>query len=113
MDMPLEPLYVEGGYFMMVDVSKCRSLVPAKYFESHEYEGDPDTMITKNKIYTKEGKIPLDLAFCRWMAFEKKVIMMPGCIFYYSGSPLMNENYVRLAICRGMEITKTAVERMK
>lgn len=40
MELPIEPLNVEGGYFLMADVSKCRSLVPAKYFESHEYEDD-------------------------------------------------------------------------
>ena len=40
--LPVEPLACEGGYFFMMDVSKCRELIPKKYFESHEYEeGDP------------------------------------------------------------------------
>lgn len=30
----------------------------------------------------RNGKIPLDLAFCRWLAMEKKVIAMPNSFFY-------------------------------
>ena len=67
--LPVEPLACEGGYFFMMDVSKCRELIPKKYFESHEYEeGDPETFIQKNVIYNDDGSIPLDLAFVRWIA---------------------------------------------
>lgn len=44
--LPIELMTVEGGYFLMMDVSKCRELIPEKYFKSHEYEeGDPSTFI--------------------------------------------------------------------
>lgn len=34
---PMEPTTCEGGYFLMVDITKCRDLIPAKYFENHDY----------------------------------------------------------------------------
>ena len=70
MGIPIKPLTVEGGYFIMADVSACRDVIPKKYLESHDYDGEDSTIAT-NKVYTAEGKIPLDLAFCRWMAVEK------------------------------------------
>ena len=42
-DMPWKALPCHSGYFMIVDVSKCRDLVPAKYFETHHYDqGEPN-----------------------------------------------------------------------
>lgn len=81
MPLPWEPLHCNSGYFMMVDVSKCRNLIPKKYFESHDYvEG-----LATNKIYLPGTKnIPLDLAFVRWMGQENGVTMMPNCFFYNS-----------------------------
>ena len=85
----------------MVDISSCVSLIPQKYKESHVYE-DPSKgphVITYN-ITMPDGRVPLDLAFCRWMACEKGVTMMPNCFFYEKGSSQLSENYVRLAICK-------------
>ena len=66
---------------MMADVSDCRGLIPKKYFETHDYEDDPHSLIPKNKAFKSDGTIPLDLAFCRWATIEAKVTMMPGWLF--------------------------------
>lgn len=60
-----------------------------------------------------DGKIPLDLAFCRWMAVERGVIMMPCSLFYHKESPYRLDNYVRLVICKGMEYSISAIEKLK
>ena len=44
---------------MVADVEKCRDLIPKRYFESNEYEQDPDTRIVKNDFGLPVG---LDLA---------------------------------------------------
>jgi len=59
------------------------------------------------------GKIPLDLAVCRWLAIERKVTMMPNSLFYSAKSPYRNDNYVRVAICKGIEHTVNALQRLK
>jgi len=58
MDLPWEPLPCMSGYFLMADVTKCRSLIPSVYFESHEYEPGftPESVndsdhIVKNILY--------------------------------------------------------------
>ena len=38
MSLPWEPLPCDSGYFLMVDVSKCRDLIPKMYFEDHDYD---------------------------------------------------------------------------
>ena len=83
----------------MVDISKCRPLIPKSYLESHEYETDP--VVPINKVYMPEtGKIPLDLAFVRWMGKENGVTMMPNSFFYHAKSAHRSENFVRMAICK-------------
>jgi len=111
-EYPIEPLPVDAGYFLMADVEKMRGIIPKKYLETHDYEDDPNTMIVKNKNYMKDGSIPLDLAVCRWLAMEKKVISMPNSFFYHSKSPYVTDRYIRLAICKGMETTKKSIERI-
>jgi aspartate/methionine/tyrosine aminotransferase len=76
--------------------------VPAKYLESHEYEDDANTNVVKYKSYNKDGSIPLDVAVTRWLAMEKKVIVMPNSYFYAPNSPYKCDNYIRLAICKGV-----------
>lgn len=51
----------------MVDISKCRHLVPEKYFKNEEFEDDPNTLIEKNDL---GDPVPLDLAFARWLLME-------------------------------------------
>jgi len=104
----------ESGYFLMVDVSKARDIIPSRFLESHDYElGEDAQKIKKNVHMNSEGKIPLDLAFCRWFALEKKVVMMPNSLFYHSDSPYATDKFVRFAICKNMAATQEAVKRMK
>jgi len=50
-DLPWTPLPCESGYFMLADVSKCRDLIPDRFFKSHSYEiGDPFP-IPKHELY--------------------------------------------------------------
>jgi len=71
MDLPWEPLPAQSGYFLMADVTKCKSLIPTKFFETHDYDPvNPDTGMRNPRVelYMPGSKnIPLDLAFCRWM----------------------------------------------
>ena len=87
----------------MVDVSKCRDLVPPKYFESHKYltEG-PET----RNVELPDGRIPLNLALARWMACERQLTVMPNCFFYDRRSENMDENYVRMALCKDFQSLK-------
>ena len=49
----------------MADVSECRSLIPEKYFQTHDYEPEDDRPpVGKNRLNMPDGSIPLDLAFC-------------------------------------------------
>jgi len=62
---------------------------------------------------TSEPKIPLNLAFSRWMAVENKVTMMPNCFFYAEDSPYLSENHVRLCICKDLESVKEIGKRLR
>ena len=117
MEMPWKPLPCHSGYFMMVDVQACRPLVPESYFTSHDY--DPD--VTSHRLSMPgsitaekpQGIVPLDLAFARWMGKENGVTMMPNSFFYAAGSQNLNENYVRLGICKNLAAAKQAVEKLR
>jgi aspartate/methionine/tyrosine aminotransferase len=107
------PLECESGFFIMLDISKCLELIPARFRDSHDYEsigGDP---VSKNRVFMPDGSIPKDLAFCRWMAVERGVIMMPNSLFYNKASPYRIETLVRISICKGLEHSVKAIMRMK
>ena len=112
-DMPWEPLPCEGGYFVMTDISKCKDLIPEKYLSSHDYEASPENPVTKYELNMPDGRVPLDLAFCRWMGCEKGVTMMPNSFFYHRDSPTICDNYVRMAICKNPDATAKALERLR
>jgi len=112
LELPIEPLQSESGYFLMADISKCKDLIPAKYLESHDYEEVKEPLVSINIINMDDGRVPLDLAFCRWLAIERNVIMMPNILFYHSKSPYKSDHYVRLAICKGVDVTKKALEKL-
>eukprot|EP00347_Sterkiella_histriomuscorum_P009923 403339354 len=122
-DLPVEPLKSESGYFLMVNVSKCREFIPEKYLKTHDYEnliskdenGNEIQLqpISRNIVYMPDGSIPLDLAFCRWMAVERGVIMMPASVFYNKDSPYKDDKCVRLAICKGLDHSAKAINRLK
>jgi hypothetical protein len=60
-----------------------------------------------------DNRIPYDLAFSRWMAVERGVIMMPNSLFYNKNSPYRIDTLVRLSICKGLEYSTKAVMKMK
>ena len=103
MKLPWKPLKVEGGYFLMADISACKDLIPKRYLANHSYE-DPSKSnqppVMAYELNMPDGRVPLDLAFCRWMACENGVCMMPNSFFYQSTSPYICDKFVRLAICK-------------
>ena len=113
-DIPVEPLNSESGYFILLDISKCKDVIPKRYTESHDFEDikECDKPIGKNIVYMEDGSVPLDLAFCRWMAVERGVIMMPCSLFYHKDSPYRKDNYIRIVICKGMDHSIKAIERL-
>jgi len=113
-DMPWEPLLSEGGYFLVLDVHNCKSLIPAKYFESHDYE-DPASgpEIGKYRFNMPDGTIPTDFAFCRWIAVEYGVVAMPICFFFPLGAKTVSDSFVRMGICKTRANIEKVVERLK
>ena len=47
-----------------------------------------------------DGKVPLDFAFCRWLAIEKGIAVMPLSNFCLQESPHKVTNMTRVAICK-------------
>jgi len=114
MNLPWKPVLCQGGYFVMADITTCRDLIPQKYLASHDYEpADDQAPVLKYHLNMPDGSVPLDLAFCRWMAIEKGVAMMPNSFFYPADSPSINDSYVRLAICKDRQSTEAAIDRLR
>merc|ERR1712166_841802 len=81
MDLPWEPLPTQSGYFLLTDVSKCRDLIPDHYFRTHDYEPKDSEFSSKPPVrrvhlhMPTTNEIPMDLAFCRWMAIQNRITM--------------------------------------
>ena len=105
----------ESGYFIMIDISMCKDLIPLKYKESHDYDVLEEGQLPIQKIMTlmEDGSVPLDLAFCRWMAIERGVVMMPGSVFYNKDTKFRDDKCVRIAICKTMDHVVKAINRLK
>jgi len=41
MDLPVDVINTEGGYFIILDVTKCKPYIPEKYLTTNDYE-DPE-----------------------------------------------------------------------
>ena len=80
----------------MCDVKTCEHLIPDKYKQTLDFE----QVVCKYRLNMQDGRVPLDLAFCRWMAVEKGVVMMPNSFFYSVGSKDTCDHFVRLALCK-------------
>jgi aspartate/methionine/tyrosine aminotransferase len=111
MDLPVEALTTEGGYFIICDVSKCKPYIPAKYLTTNDYEdpakGHP---VSKTVKHMPNGSIPFDLAFCRWFAVEYGVIFLPASNFYgRSCTTTVCDNHVRVAICKDRAYLEKAI----
>ena len=108
LDLPLDPIVPESGYFMTCDISQTSDLIPSKFKSTHDFEDEGAlSTLCRNRLYMPDGKtIPLDLAFCRWMALFRRVVMMPCVLFYGSASPRKSDRHVRLAVCKGKDKTR-------
>ena len=114
MKLPIKAVNVEGGYFLMVDITECHDMIPARYTTQHEYEDPGDKKpVNKYHLFKRDGTIPKDLAFCRWMAHEHGIAMMPISFFYTPDSPNMTDNYARMAICKNYDDTVKCINRLK
>lgn len=114
LDIPIKPVETEGGYFLMADVTDCEKYITEKYLQTHDYEtpesGPP---ISKCRAYMPGRRIPLDMAFCRWIAIEHGVTMMPNSCFYDPTSPDRVDNFVRMGICKQKDGMHEAINRLK
>ena len=108
-DVPVVPLKSESGFFIILDISKAIGNIPNRFLQSHDYEEEGSATVSKNRVYMEGMRVPYDLAFCRWMAVERGVIMMPISLFFNKSSPYRTDTFVRLSICKGMEISAKAV----
>jgi aspartate/methionine/tyrosine aminotransferase len=114
-DLPIKPLACESGYFFMVDISACADLIPDRFKSSHDFEeglAPGENGVTKNRYFMDDGRLPLDLAFCRWIAVTRGVVMMPCSLFYHKSSAIREDRYVRLAICKGYETSFKAMQKL-
>jgi aspartate/methionine/tyrosine aminotransferase len=114
--IPIRTLYCPGGYFLIVDVSACADLIPDRYKKSHEYEEDKPELgapVEKMKLRMLDGSVPLSLAFCRWLAIEHGVVMLPVAKFYGRNTTKLNENYVRVTISKPLSELKQVMEKLK
>jgi aspartate/methionine/tyrosine aminotransferase len=113
-DVPWEPIISEGGYFLVLDIHKMRPLIPAKYFETHDYE-DPalGPAVSKYRLSMPDGSIPTDFAFCRWLAVEHGVVVLPMSFFFPLGSKKVSDSFVRMGICKTRQNIEKTVERLK
>lgn len=114
MDLPLKTLHCESGYFMLVDISACEDLIPSRYKDSHDFEElkEGEAGVSKNRYFMEDGRVPLDLAFCRWIAVTRGVLMMPCSFFYHKTSLIKDDRYARIALCKDMETSVKAIKRL-
>jgi aspartate/methionine/tyrosine aminotransferase len=98
----------------MADVSECKELIPSRFKESHDFETlqPGETGVNKNRYFMDDGSVPLDLAFCRWIAETRGVVMMPCSLFYHKTSAIKFDKYARIAICKGMDTSVKAIKRL-
>lgn len=59
---------------MAVDISANEHLIPEKYKQIGNYENDPNTIVIQRQF---KDKVHLDYAFCRYLAIEKGISLMP------------------------------------
>lgn len=111
--IPLYPALVEGGFSMTLEISEVNSgensqnLIPEKYFTNEFIDDDK---ILKRPF--EDQKVPLDYAFCRWMACEVGIVMIPGRALYVDPTLCQNE-FVRISICKNEDIVERVAEKLR
>ena len=111
-DLPFKTIRCDGGYFLIVDISECQKFVPEKYLTSLDYCDDPSIKV--GKYFMPDGSIPLDAAFCRWMACENGVTMLPMSKFYgRTSTTSVVPHYVRISLSRPVQEFMPAMEILK
>lgn len=65
---------------------------------NENYEDDSATLVKQMQFIDNE--VPLDFAFCRWLAVEKGVSVMPLSNFCLQESAHKITNMARVAICK-------------
>ena len=115
--IPIKPIRCDSGYFLILDVSACRYAIPEKFLTTHDYEDDNPALgplVPKWRFTRPDGKIPLDLAFCRWLMMEHGVVTLPCSKFYgRTSTTTLDDKYVRVSLSQPIENLRAAMERMK
>jgi aspartate/methionine/tyrosine aminotransferase len=104
----------DGGYFIIVDITKAIPKIPVKYF--YKVETDKTEAVGDYKALENPDFSP-DYAFTRWLTVEYGVTPIPMFAFYnqqhaksvkeYKGS-----NLVRIAICKCDETVNAVSDRL-
>ena len=95
-----KPTKCESGYFMAIDIAESAHLIPDRYLKPGNYEEDKNSLVIQRQF---QDKVHLDYAFCRWLAVEKGIALMPLSSFCLEESEHKLTNFVRLAICKTPE----------
>ncbi|CAI2370385.1 unnamed protein product [Moneuplotes crassus] len=101
--IPFTPTVCEGGYFVLLDASAARSLIPDQFLTPGNYEDDKDTLVIQREF---KNKVPLDYAFARWFCINKGITIMPGSSFCIEKEKDMIDNFIRVAICKPESIVQ-------
>lgn len=101
----LSPTICESGYFLPVTLPKnAKDLIPDKYFEPNvNYEDDAQTLVNQMQFPSEYKEVPLDFAFCRYLAIEKGLCIMPISNFCLHESPHRVTDMIRIAVCKTPE----------
>lgn len=75
---------------------------------SNDFTDDPK--ICKRQF--EESKVPLDFAFCRWMACEIGIAMIPGSSLYIDRENARHD-FVRISICKHTTIVEKVEEKLR
>jgi aspartate/methionine/tyrosine aminotransferase len=92
---------------MTLDVSETETIIPDKYFDENCID---DPTILKRTF--EDHKVPLDVAFCRWMACEVGIAFIPGSSLYV-GLKNARYDFVRISICKNEGIIEKVGEKLK
>ncbi len=93
----------DGGYFVIVDITKAIGDIPIKYFYQENKSDDKTPVGDWTKL--KNPDFPPDNAFCRYMSYEWGVTPLPLSPLFKNdrnapASTWRATNFVRFALCK-------------